>query len=236
MKTILRTDVGRVRKINEDAAYVDGPVCIVCDGMGGHQAGDVAANLAVDIIAASLSAKEPSVRTLLGAVAKANEQIHHRATADKRLSGMGTTLTALWMDIDQVYIAQVGDSRAYLLRGGILRQCTHDHSMVAELVRMGSITHEEARVHPHRNLVTRALGTEPRVEADVFEVGRRPGDRWLLCSDGLVNHVADMEIASILSDNSLYAAADKLLSLALARGGTDNVTLLLVEDEGGDAP
>ena len=236
MKTILRTDVGRVRKINEDAAYVDGPVCIVCDGMGGHQAGDVAANLAVDIIAASLSAKEPSVRTLLGAVAKANEQIHHRATADKRLSGMGTTLTALWMDIDQVYIAQVGDSRAYLLRGGILRQCTHDHSMVAELVRMGSITHEEARVHPHRNLVTRALGTEPRVEADVFEVGRRPGDRWLLCSDGLVNHVADTEIASILSDNSLYAAADKLLSLALARGGTDNVTLLLVEDEGGDTP
>ena len=215
MRSILRTDVGRVRKTNEDAAFVGGSLAIVCDGMGGHQAGDVAANLAVDLLSASLLKQTPSVRALLASVAKANEQIYHRAALDKRLSGMGTTLTALWAADDQVILAQVGDSRAYLLRGGTLRQCTHDHSMVAELVRMGSITEEEARVHPHRNLVTRSLGTEPRVDIDIFEIGRRKGDRWLLCSDGLSGHVSDQEMADLLSAASLHEAADALLSLAL---------------------
>lgn len=234
MRTVLRTDVGKLRKTNEDAAYIEGSLCIVCDGMGGHQAGDVAANHAVDSIVASLSQKEPCVRGLLEAVAKANEKVYHRAGSEKRLNGMGTTLTLLWLDAEQVFIAQIGDSRAYLLRQGVLRQCTHDHSMVAEMVRKGLITAEEARVHPSRNLVTRSLGTEPRVEADIFEVSRHAGDRWLVCSDGLTTHVTDMEIAAVLAEDNLYAAADTLLSLALERGGTDNITLILLEDEGGE--
>ncbi|MCL1964158.1 MAG: Stp1/IreP family PP2C-type Ser/Thr phosphatase [Firmicutes bacterium] len=237
MRTVLRTDVGKARKINEDAAYAGGSLCIVCDGMGGHQAGEVASNQAVDVITAALSSEEPSVCGLLDAVAKANEHVYRNSLSDKRLTGMGTTLTMLWMDAGQVILAQIGDSRAYLLRGGVLRQCTHDHSVVAEMVRMGSITPEEARTHPRRNLITRSLGTDPRVEADIFEVSRRPGDRWLICSDGLTDHVTDAEIAAILAGDNLYEAADTLLALALDRGGSDNITLILLEDEGGgDTP
>lgn len=234
MRTILRTDIGRVRAANEDAAYAEGNLAIVCDGMGGHRAGDVASNLVVDVLTAALSGKEPSVRTLKEAIIRANEQVFARAAADKKLSGMGTTLTVLWADVDTVFLGQVGDSRAYLLRAGLLRQCTHDHSMVAEMVQMGAISPSEARTHPYRNLVTRSVGTEPRVEADIFEVGRHPGDRWLLCSDGLTGHVTDIEIASILSGDTLHGAADGLVKLALRRGGTDNITVLLLEDEGGD--
>jgi len=236
MKTVLRTDVGKVRQTNEDAAYAEGSLCIVCDGMGGHRAGDVASNQAVDVIVAALSSKEPSVRVLAEAVAKANEQVYRRAASDERYHGMGTMLTLLWLDAEQVFIAQIGDSRAYLLRGGVLRQCTHDHSMVAEMVRAGTITAEEARVHPHRNLVTRSLGTEPRVEPDIFEITRHRGDRWLICSDGLTDYAADAEIASLLAVENLYAAADALLGLAMERGGTDNITIVLLEDEGGDTP
>jgi protein phosphatase len=202
--------------------------------MGGHRAGDVAAALAVDTVREHLSGQTPSVRALAEAIARANARVHARSAKERTLRGMGTTLTALWAAPGQVILGQVGDSRAYLLRAGALRQCTHDHSLVAELVRVGSITPEEARNHPHRNLITRSLGTEPRVEADLFEVDRRAGDRWLLCSDGLTTHVLDKEIQSLLSDLSLDQAADALLDLAMVRGGTDNITLILLEEEGGD--
>ncbi len=235
MRSILRTDVGKVRKVNEDAAFIGDGLCLVCDGMGGHQAGDVASNLAVDVISTGLTNEKPSVGTLLTTIARANERVYQRAQSDRKYRGMGTTLTALWADGDQMILAQVGDSRAYLLRDGKLSQCTHDHSLVAELVRMGSITQEEARVHPQRNLITRSLGTEPRVDADIFEIARRSGDRWLLCSDGLTGHVSDDELAARLSKESLYDAADSLMALALDRGGTDNITLLILSDEGGDA-
>lgn len=234
MKSLLRTDVGKVRKVNEDAAFIGSGLYILCDGMGGHQAGDVAANLAVDMLALSLQNAEPGIGVLLSSIAKANEKICQRSQEDKLLRGMGTTLTTLWVAEEQMLIAQIGDSRCYLLRGGILRQCTHDHSMVAELVRVGKLTVEEARVHPHKNLVTRALGTEPKVMADVFEITRQPGDRWLLCSDGLTDQVTDAEIASVLSGMSLYGAADRLMSMALDRGGHDNITLLIIDDEGGE--
>lgn len=234
MKSILRTDVGRVRKTNEDAAYSDKGLYIVCDGMGGHRAGDVAANMAADTIAAALQKKKPSVRMLLSTIAMTNERIYQYAAAEKRMNGMGTTLTMLWADETDVLLAQVGDSRAYLLRDGVLRQCTHDHSMVAELVRMGSITEAEARVHPHRNLITRALGTEKKVEPDIFELNRQRGDRWLLCSDGLTNHLDNAELQAFLEGRPLYEAADLMLRLALSRGGKDNVTILLLEDEGRD--
>ncbi|MDR0897769.1 MAG: Stp1/IreP family PP2C-type Ser/Thr phosphatase [Oscillospiraceae bacterium] len=233
MKTIVRTDVGRVRRINEDVAYAADSLGIVCDGMGGHRAGDVAAALAVDTMLEHLSGQAPSVRILADAIARANEAVHDRSLRGRALRGMGTTLTALWMAPEQVILGHVGDSRAYLLRAGSLRQCTHDHSLVAELVREGSITPEQARNHPRRNLITRSLGVEPHVEPDLFEVDRCPGDRWLLCSDGLTNHVLDEEIESLLSDPSLDHAADALLDLALERGGSDNITLILLEEEGG---
>jgi len=234
MKTVLRTDVGRVRKINEDATHIQDGFLIVCDGMGGHRAGDVAAILAVNIVREELSGKAPCVAALRSAVQKANEDIHQRAASCKNLYGMGTTLTALWMDRDAGLIAQVGDSRAYLYRGGELRQCTHDHSFVAELVRSGVLTKEEARTHPQRNIITRSLGTEPQVAVDIFEIGRKPRDRWLLSSDGLTDHVDDSEIEALLGGESLDDIADALLNLALSRGGIDNITLILAEDDGGD--
>lgn len=233
MRSLLRTDVGRVRKNNEDAAFIGEGLYILCDGMGGHLGGEVASNLAVDVLSAALLGKEPNVGLLLSSISKANELICQRSVTDKALRGMGTTLTALWAAADQVLIAQIGDSRAYLLRDGILRQCTHDHSMVAELVRVGKLTPEEARVHPQKNLVTRALGTDSHVTPDIFEITRQAGDRWLICSDGLTDLVADKELASIMAGNTLYEAADILLGLALERGGIDNVTLLLIDDEGG---
>lgn len=235
MRTVMRTNVGRVRKVNEDAAYIGDTFCIVCDGMGGHKAGDVASNLAVDVVSLMLTGKEPSVGLLLKSVASANERVHKKAAEDPSLSGMGTTLTSLWIDDGQCIIAQVGDSRAYLLRDGSLRQCTHDHSLVAELVRTGAITQEEARVHPQRNLVTRALGTDSHVVPDIFEIAREKGDRWLLCSDGLTTHVPDAEICRLLQIESLYDAADALLEAALTGGGTDNITLVILHDEGGEA-
>lgn len=233
MKSLLRTDVGRVRKTNEDAAFIGEGLYILCDGMGGHQGGEVASNLAVDILSLTLLKAEPSIGILRGAITQANEAICLRAQADPRLRGMGTTLTVLWVAGEQMLLAQIGDSRAYLLRGGVLRQCTHDHSMVAELVRIGKLTAAEARVHPQKNLVTRALGTDPRAEADIFEITRHPGDRWLLCSDGLTDQVTDEEIAQIMSAHPADTAADTLVSLALSRGGPDNITLLLIDDEGG---
>lgn len=235
MKTALRTDMGRVRKINEDAACIGDGFYIICDGMGGHQAGDVASGLAVDVMHAELSGKPPSVGLLIASVARANERVWEQATKSKNLHGMGTTLTALCLDGEQCVIAQVGDSRAYLFRDGVLRQCTHDHSLVWELVRSGTITKEEARVHPRRNLVTRSLGTGAHMEPDIFEFSRRAGDRWLLCSDGLTAHVKDADIERVLGTGSIDEAADALLSMALAGGGTDNITLLILSDEGGGA-
>lgn len=233
MKAILRTDVGKIRNRNEDAAIIGDGFFVVCDGMGGHKAGDVASRMAVDIINEELASKPRSIKTLLTAIHQANDSVYRLAQSDRQFLGMGTTLTAMLVDEDQVVLAQIGDSRAYLYRGGVLRQCTHDHSVVAELVRMGSLSKDEARAHPQRNLITRSLGTETHVEVDLFEIGRHKGDWWLLCSDGLTDLVSDVEMQDILYRASLEEAADALLALALARGGSDNVTLLLAHDEGG---
>lgn len=237
MQFALRTDVGCVRALNEDAAYAGETLFVVCDGMGGHNAGEVASGLAVSALREALDGvKNPGVRALRTAVERANAQVHAAAADDPARRGMGTTMTVLWLSGEQAFLAQVGDSRAYLLRGGVLRQCTHDHSMVAEMVRQGRLTPEEARVHPQRNLITRAVGTGRRVEVDFFEEHRRVGDRWLLCSDGLCGIVSDEEIARMLSQSGLEETAEALLRLALSRGAPDNVTLIVAEDEtGGEA-
>lgn len=233
MIAAMRTSVGKVRPVNEDAAYMGDGLYVIADGMGGHQAGEVASKIAVETLRLALSEDgKPTIRALILAVLAAGEIIRERSGEDEALRGMGTTLTALWFCEHQALIAQVGDSRAYLLREGVLRQCTHDHSVVAELVRAGLITAEEARRHPRRNLITRSLGGGERGDPDVFEFTRQAGDRWLLCSDGLTDGVTDDELRALLQGHDVEAAADALLSLALARGGGDNITLLLVEDEG----
>ncbi len=194
MKVFALTDKGRVRSINQDAFYEPRPgetFALVADGMGGHQAGDVASVMAVEEFTRWLKcAPRVSEETLRYAVSEANRAVYLRSRMEKDKAGMGTTLTALWMDEDSVLLAHIGDSRAYRLRGGELRQMSHDHSLVGELLEKGELTEEEARVHPQRNIITRALGTGSRVEPEICCCDRKKGDVWLLCTDGLTNYIS----------------------------------------------
>lgn len=232
------SDTGRIRHHNEDRALATPRVLVVADGMGGAKAGEVAAQMAVDAVRRLVGpVHEGDVR---GAVERANRAIRRVATDDPEKSGMGTTLTAAMLDDGRLDVVHVGDSRAYLWRDGSLRQVTEDHSVVAELVRRGSITREEAETHPHRNVITRALGAEEGVDADVVHVDLRDGDVVLLCSDGLSSYVPEAAIAGALVEaTTLDAAARSLVNLANGAGGADNVTVVLArvareEDRSGD--
>lgn len=237
MRSYLRTDTGKVRKRNEDQGFADPRgLYIVADGMGGHAAGDVASDIAVAYVKDALSGREPSVRLLMDAVRGANRAVYEAAQNNPDWGGMGTTMTILWVDADLVYLAQVGDSRAYLLRGGVLHQCTQDHTMVAELLRTRRITKAQARRHPQRNLITRVIGVQEEVTPDLFEWPREAGDIWLLCSDGLYAMVPDEEILDILLTQPLPRATDALLKAALDHGGHDNITILTVHDREGVSP
>lgn len=237
----VKTDLGRVRENNEDKAdfyepedptllATRGCFYAVADGMGGHAAGQIASEMALkQVIAAYYDSASPTIQTALSeAVVAANEAIHRLATLVPSRSGMGTTLTALIVVEDSVYVAQVGDSRAYLIRGGSIRQVTEDHSWVAEQVRLGGMTAEEAEVSPYRNVITRSIGTQSTVELDLFAEEARSGDRWVLCSDGLTGHVADDEILRIASEQAPSEACRQLVEVACARGGRDNVTVLVL--------
>lgn len=227
-----RTDIGLVRPQNEDALLMGASgLYIVADGMGGHLAGEVASRMAVDTLRELLEGTEVAPRALSDAVRTANQRIFEAATKDRSRSGMGTTLTALWVARDQVLIAQVGDSRAYLFRSGVLHRCTRDHSLVDDMLRAGTITQEQARRHPQRSVITRALGTTGRIAPDIFEWDRRPGDIWLLCSDGLTDMVEDRVIAQTMLTQPYEAVCDTLLNLAMAGGGTDNITVLTLLDQ-----
>lgn len=234
MKSIVRTDVGRVRKQNEDSVYAADAqrLFAVADGMGGHRAGEVASSMAVEALRARLQARQPDLQLMRQAFEEANRRISCAAEKDERLQGMGTTMTALWQTEHSVLIAHVGDSRVYLLRGGRLRQVTDDHSVVAELLRCGLITPQEARRHPYRNVITRSLGSAPTVEVDLLEREREPGDLWLLCTDGLSNMLTDREMEALLVSLSPQKAADALMQKALEAGGTDNITLILAWNDG----
>lgn len=234
MKSIVRTDVGRVRKQNEDSVYAADAqrLFAVADGMGGHRAGEVASSMAVEALRARLQARQPDLQLMRQAFEEANRRISCAAEKDERLQGMGTTMTALWQTERSVLIAHVGDSRVYLLRGGRLRQVTDDHSVVAELLRCGLITPQEARRHPYRNVITRSLGSAPTVEVDLLEREREPGDLWLLCTDGLSNMLTDREMEALLVSLSPQKAADALMQKALEAGGTDNITLILAWNDG----
>lgn len=237
MKAYGLTDVGKARPINEDAYYLPRDqerFAAVADGMGGHQAGEVASALAIQVFSNTLreAGGQAEESTLVEAVEKANAAIYQQGQADRARHGMGTTLTALWFGPDYVYLSHVGDSRAYLLRNHALMQLSNDHSLVNELVEKGEITPREARNHPQRNFITRALGTGRRVTPDVIRLDFLPGDAWLLCTDGLSNYLRSAELAEIMNrplswDEKLRAMVDA----ALARGGADNITAVVVPHE-----
>lgn len=227
-----RTDVGKVRANNQDAPIVSEKLRLygVADGMGGHKGGEVASTSARDDLLRELEGKTPSVAALSGAIEEVNRQIYHQQEHDDALTGMGTTLSVLWMSDNFVYIGHVGDSRVYLLRDGEFKQMTLDHSLVEQLVREGVLTEEEAQNHPMRNIITRAIGTDESVEVDVVVEERRKGDLWLACSDGLHGMVDDRQMRDALRQYAPEKAADVLLKAALDAGGRDNVTLVIVHD------
>ena len=227
-----RTDVGKVRANNQDAPIVSEELRLygVADGMGGHKGGEVASTSARDDLLRELEGKTPSVAALSGAIEEVNRQIYHQQEHDDALTGMGTTLSVLWMSDNFVYIGHVGDSRVYLLRDGEFKQMTLDHSLVEQLVREGVLTEEEAQNHPMRNIITRAIGTDESVEVDVVVEERRKGDLWLACSDGLHGLVDDRQMRDALRQYAPEKAADVLLKAALDAGGRDNVTLVIVHD------
>ncbi len=220
------THAGRVRDHNEDRSLAGPEVIAVADGMGGASAGEVAADMAIERMV-SLDAPVTGDE-LADAIERANEEIFAAAAADPDKAGMGTTITAGAVEEGALEVAHVGDSRAYLWRDGELAQITDDHSVVAELVRRGTLTPEEASRHPHRNVITRALGAEERVEVDRMTLDLRPGDVLLFCSDGLTSHLSDDQIEAILREGgSLRATVDRLVRRTNQAGGTDNITVVL---------
>jgi protein phosphatase len=227
-ETIVRTDVGRQRRSNEDSSYASGPVFVVADGMGGAQAGEVASQMVVEAFDQGLPDDGTPEERLSVVVQKANKEIHARSRSDAASAGMGTTVTAAYLDEDSVALAHVGDSRAYLLRDGELSRLTEDHSLVEELLRGGKLTEEEALEHPQRSVITRALGIEPIVEIDTWTYPLRPGDVVLLCSDGLTSMLSELQIQQLLVETpDLAQAGDRLIVEANAAGGRDNITVVL---------
>ena len=240
MNSYGQTDTGRVRKSNQDSIFLSetpvGPLSnlfMVADGMGGHKGGEVASAGARDGLEKFLKGKTPDPRLLKTAVEAVNRRLYLRQREEAELSGMGTTLTVLWAGEREIYLAHVGDSRAYLLREGAFTQVTRDHSLVQELVDQGVLTQEQAAHHPMRNVITRAVGTDETVEVDMITRERCKGDMWLLCSDGLSGMVSDEEMAGILRECAPEAAADRLLQAALDHGGRDNISFVILKDQEG---
>lgn len=230
------TDRGRKRPSNEDAFgfSIEAGVYVVCDGMGGAAAGEIASTLAVDEILRLLRDREQDSEASLPAAAEnavcaANDAIYSRAQRNHRLNGMGTTLVALATHEQHVWVLNIGDSRCYRLRQGQLQQLTRDHSLVEEQVRMGRMTPREALHSPLKNVITRALGTQSQVTPDIFELEAEPGDLFLLCSDGLTRELSDPMIQTLLDrDLPLDVLSKLLVDAAKKAGGHDNITCLLV--------
>ncbi|MDD6652108.1 MAG: Stp1/IreP family PP2C-type Ser/Thr phosphatase [Eggerthellales bacterium] len=226
-----RTDVGCVRERNEDSLVVSPPLFAVADGMGGHAAGDVASETAVETLQ-KFAPTSANVEDLGQAVINANMAVIEESRK-AGLEGMGTTMTAAVIEKSRIAIAHVGDSRAYLLHHGRLQQITRDHSLMADMIEAGRITPEEARHHPNRSIITRALGSDPAMQPDLYELTASPGDRLLLCSDGLYSMVEDEQIQSILArTRDPQRCASALVNAAIAAGGLDNTTVIVVDITG----
>jgi protein phosphatase len=237
MRYAAATDTGHRRETNEDFFQIKPPLFVIADGLGGHKAGDVAARIAVEVFDEHFSGEGGGADGLREAVVAANRAVYEKASSEAGLTGMGTTLTAMVAGARSVRIAHVGDSRAYLLRGGELEQITRDQTVVERLVRLGQLAPEEVPGHPKRAMLEKAVGVEPQVEPDLYVVDIEPGDRMLLCTDGLTGMVAEQEIAEILDgEEDPNKACEKLVKAALSAGGVDNVTALVVDMPGPRPP
>jgi PPM family protein phosphatase len=223
------TDPGRRRRGNEDSYVCEPPLFAIADGMGGAQAGEVASRLAAAVLQEANGAELTEAR-IAELIQEANRRVFQRSNEDAATSGMGTTMTVALVDDpgESIVVGHVGDSRAYRVRDGELEQLTEDHSLVGELVRSGRLSAEEAELHPQRSVITRAIGTEADVDVDTFTTPARPGDLFLLCSDGLTDMIPDSEILAILDgSDDLDAAARALVDAANTAGGEDNITVVL---------
>lgn len=250
MRTVVRTDRGKIRSHNEDYGSVatnrSGTLlAVVCDGMGGHQAGDVASRMAGELLqkawenTEAISTREEAETWFATQIQEINEKIFARSQAEENLRGMGTTIVSAICTDTFATIANVGDSRCYVVNEAGLKQVTDDHSLVNELVKIGELTKEAAEHHPQKNVLLRALGTERDVEIDIVTVPFQKNDYLLLCSDGLTNQISDEEIKEIVcSRNSLEEKARQMVERANESGGEDNITLVLInhaaEEEAGE--
>jgi PPM family protein phosphatase len=224
------TDPGRKRRRNEDAYVIEPPLFAVADGMGGAQAGEVASRLAAAALKES-GVERGGEERIVSVIQEANRRIYDRSNADPNASGMGTTMTVALVENGQVAFGHVGDSRAYLIRDGMMEQLTEDHSLVAELMRSGKLSPEEAETHPQRSVITRALGTDPDVDVDTFTIAAQTGDVFLLCSDGLTTMVSNETILDLVESNraSMDKALRALVGAANKGGGEDNITVVAFE-------
>ena len=239
MKTFSMTDIGRRREMNQDYMYTSETAVgklpnlfLVADGMGGHKAGEYASRFTVDKIVEDISElqTEEPVTALKEAMEDANRKLLKEAEADSKKAGMGTTLVAASVIGNRLYVANVGDSRLYIVNHDAITQITRDHSLVEEMVRLGEMDKAEARNHPDKNIITRAIGVLPEVSADFFEIEVKPEDTILMCSDGLTNMVDDEEIKRIvLGQRDIVEKAEKLVETANINGGKDNITVVLIE-------
>ena len=227
-----RTDIGYVRDHNEDSLIIIPPLFAVADGMGGHEAGEIASEITVNTLA-ELAPSHLDAEGLTAAVEAANYNVMKAPRQGIGRDGMGTTLPAAMLEGERLLIAQVGDSRAYLLHKGHLQQITRDHSLMADLIEAGQITPEEARVHPNRSVITRAIGSDIHMRPDIYELNVDAGDRILLCSDGLSSMISNNAIESIMRRQSdAQHCADELVTAALENGGADNVTVVVADVPG----
>lgn len=241
MLTAHKTDIGRIRTLNEDRVLIQNELngftlAIVADGMGGHQAGDIASQMAIETIQEQLQkllyadmSVEQCETALKDAIYKANEEVFHRASTKLEYQGMGTTVVLAAATEEMVMLANIGDSRAYIITDQSITQITEDHSLVTELVKRGQISAEEAHVHPRRNVLTRALGTEQDVMVDLYQIQWNDGDTILLCSDGLSGLLDDEQIMAILGEEQdIQMKTDRLIASALEAGGEDNITVAML--------
>ncbi|RDB81494.1 Stp1/IreP family PP2C-type Ser/Thr phosphatase [Eggerthella lenta] len=227
-----RTDIGCLRDHNEDSLVVTPPLFAVADGMGGHAAGEVASEIAVRALS-ELAPEHPDVEALGRAIEEANRAVIQAAREGRGRQGMGTTMTAAMLEGERLVIAQVGDSRAYLLHQGKLQQLTRDHSLMADMIEAGQLTPEEARTHPQRSVITRALGSDAHLHPDIYEINVETGDRLLICSDGLSGMIFDDQIENTLRRvQDPQRCASQLVNEAIAAGGHDNVTVIVADVTG----
>ena len=227
-----RTDIGCLRDHNEDSLVVTPPLFAVADGMGGHAAGEVASEIAVRVLS-ELAPEHPDGEALGRAIEEANRAVIQAAHEGRGRQGMGTTMTAAMLEGERLVIAQVGDSRAYLLHQGKLQQLTRDHSLMADMIEAGQLTPEEARTHPQRSVITRALGSDVHLHPDIYEINVETGDRLLVCSDGLSGMVFDDQIENTLRRvQDPQRCASQLVNEAIAAGGHDNVTVIVADVTG----